>query len=229
MRVHRSAAFVVALLVLALGTLLGQGTTSIRGIILDPSGAAVAGAAVELLQPEAGLAFAATSDEFGNYEFPQIPPGQYQISATAKNFVAIRISDVVLSVGQPATLPIAFTSISQLGEVIEIHASSNPLNTTDASLGHPIDERAIEELPFNARNVVNMLSLQPGVTFIGDTDTLREDRRAGNVNGSRADQANVTLDGVDVNDQQNRIAFTSVLRSTLDSVPRTVSSTTNPE
>ena len=42
MRVHRSAAFFVALLVLALGTLLGQGTTSIRGIILDPSGAAVA-------------------------------------------------------------------------------------------------------------------------------------------------------------------------------------------
>jgi hypothetical protein len=178
----------------------------------------MAGAAVELLQPATGLALAATSDEFGTYEFPQIPPGQYQVCATAEGFVGVKVNDVVVSVGQPATLPIAFTSISQLGEVIEIRAVSNPMNTTDASLGHAIDERAIVELPFNARNVINMLSLQPGVTFIGDTDTLREDRRAGNVNGSRADQSNVTLDGVDVNDQQNRFAFTSVLRSTLDSV-----------
>ena len=157
-----------------------------------------------------------TSSELTNSH--RSPPGQYQVCATAEGFVGVKINDVVVSVGQPATLPIPFTSISQLGEVVEIHASSNPMNTTDASLGHAIDERAIVELPFNARNVINMLSLQPGVTFIGDTDTLREDRRAGNVNGSRADQSNVTLDGVDVNDQQNRFAFTSALRSTLDSV-----------
>ena len=218
MRVLRSAAFFVVSLSLSSGTLWGQGITSLRGTVLDPSGAAIAGAAVELLQPATGLALAATSDEFGTYEFPQIPPGQYQVCATAEGFVGVKVNDVVVSVGQPATLPIAFTSISQLGEVIEIRAASNPMNTTDASLGHAIDERAIVELPFNARNVINMLSLQPGVTFIGDTDTLREDRRAGNVNGSRADQSNVTLDGVDVNDQQNRFAFTSVLRSTLDSV-----------
>lgn len=218
MGIKVQAPIVGLFLALSLSVLLGQGTTSIRGKVLDPSGAVIVGADVRLSQPETGLSLATATDEFGTYAFPQLQPGQYEISARAAGLVALEISNVVVAVGQPATFDIRFTSISQQLEVIEVVAPPNSLNMTDASLGHAIDERAIMELPFNARNAVDMLSLQPGVTFIGDTDTLREDRRAGNVNGSRSDQSNVTLDGVDVNDQQNRFAFTSVLRSTLDSV-----------
>src|SRR5215213_8810100 len=84
------------------------------------------------------------------------------------------------------------------------------------------ESRRIQELPLNARNVVGLLSLQPGVT------------RTGYVNGARADQANVTLDGVDVNEQQRGLdvvtdeAFASVLRSTPDSLQEFRVTTTNP-
>src|SRR5207249_5940067 len=83
-------------------------------------------------------------------------------------------------------------------------------------------------LPFEARNVVGLLSLQPGVVFLGEPDpgTLN-DYRSGAVNGGKSDQANVTLDGVDVNDQENRSAFNSVLRVTLDSVQEFRTITTN--
>jgi hypothetical protein len=89
------------------------------------------------------------------------------------------------------------------------------VNTTDASIGNAITANAIMELPFYGRNVVDLLSFQPDVT----TD--------GNVNGGKSDEGNVTLDGVDVNNQNTRAAFSSVLRVTLDSVQEFRTTTTN--
>jgi hypothetical protein len=94
----------------------------------------------------------------------------------------------------------------------------------DASLGNVVGPRLINQLPLEGRNVVNLLSLQPGVSFIGG-DT--SDGRNGSVNGSKSDQANVVLDGIDVTDQINRYAFTSALRMTLDSVEEFRVTTTN--
>jgi hypothetical protein len=89
------------------------------------------------------------------------------------------------------------------------------LNTTDASIGNAIATKPIVQMPLNARNIVGLLALQPGVVFVSEDST---NYRNGAVNGGKSDQANVTLDGVDVNDQMDRNAFTSVLRMTPDSV-----------
>jgi hypothetical protein len=102
------------------------------------------------------------------------------------------------------------------------------VNTTDASIGNAIGDKPISQLPFEARNVVGLLSLQPGVLYLGEPNPgAIGDYRSGAVNGGKSDQANVTLDGVDVNEQQNRAAFTSVLRVTLDSVQEFRTITTN--
>ena len=68
------------------------------------------------------------------------------------------------------------------------------------------------------RNVPDLLSLQPGVLYLGRQIDQTIDSRSGAVSGARSDQTNVTLDGVDDNDQTNGFAFTGVLRSTIDSV-----------
>jgi len=65
---------------------------------------------------------------------------------------------------------------------------------------------------------VELLSLQPGVSYLGNQVNPDRDSRSGSVNGARSDQSNVTLDGVDVNDQSKGYAFTSVLRNTQDSI-----------
>ena len=68
------------------------------------------------------------------------------------------------------------------------------------------------------RNVVHLLSLQPGVAYLGNQLDASTDARSGAVNGMRSDQSNVTLDGIGVNDQNNGYAFTSVLNVPPDSV-----------
>ena len=96
----------------------------------------------------------------------------------------------------------------------------NPvLNTTDASLGNVISGNQIRALPLEGRNVVGLLACRrASSTSRRPNPSTTMDPRYGSVSGARADQSNVTLDGIDVNDSQNQNAFTSVLRVTLDSV-----------
>jgi hypothetical protein len=92
----------------------------------------------------------------------------------------------------------------------------------DASLGNVITSTAIVELPSFARNVANLLSFEPGVSYFGGTDD-----RNGSINGGRSDQSTITLDGANVDQQTDRAAFTSVLRVTPDSVEEFRTTTTN--
>ena len=92
------------------------------------------------------------------------------------------------------------------------------VNTTDATIGNAFDSHQILALPFEGRDAAAVLSSQPGIAFIGNNVDDRFDTRNGAVNGGRSDQANITLDGVDNNDQLRGTAFSGALRSTLDSI-----------
>src|SRR5262249_22800023 len=154
--------------------------------------------------------------------------GHYRLLAKASGFSDVVVNDIRLLVGSPATIPVVFEKVGAVETTVSVTTETIQLNTTDASIGNAIGDRPITQLPFEARNVVGLLSLQPGVTYLGEPDPAQQsDFRSGTVNGGKSDQANVTLDGVDVNDQQNRSAFTSVLRVTLDSVQEFRTITTN--
>jgi hypothetical protein len=84
--------------------------------------------------------------------------------------------------------------------------------------GAPFQNSQIIALSLEARNVAGLLSLQAGVVYTGIYDKNLPENRGGAVTGARSDQTNVTLDGVDVNDQQTGEAFKSVLPVTVDSV-----------
>jgi Carboxypeptidase regulatory-like domain len=198
------------------------GTSSVRGMITDSQGRAVAGATVTLTNTERNFTRTQTSNDEGGYAFAAIPPGTYRIEAEASGFKKASVSDVGALVETPNEINVQL-EVGNVNEVVNIVAGSEaPLNTTDATIGNAFDRKRIEQLPLNARNVVGLLSLQPGVT------------RTGYVNGGRADQANVLLDGVDNNEQQRGLdvvtdeAFASVLRSTPDSLQEFRVITTNP-
>src|ERR1051326_3477428 len=76
---------------------------------------------------------------------------------------------------------------------VESESTSVQVNTQDSSLGNNFVSSQIVQLPLEARNVLNLLTLQPGVT------------RDGSVSGARSDQSNMTLDGVNINDAQNNM------------------------
>lgn len=198
---------------------IAQSNTSLRGTVLDLTGAVIPGATLTLTNTATQATRSTDAGADGNYAFSQVVPGLYQLRASSSGFNDIVINDLRLLVNQPATQDVTFEKIGTIAETIAVSADSVQLNTTDASLGNAVGTKPVVELPFNARNVVGLLSLQPGVLYVReDEDRANNDARSGNVNGARNDQSNITLDGVDVNDQMNRDPFTSVLRVTLDSV-----------
>ena len=223
--ITRLLVFLLAASVVALAQ---SGTTSLRGTVTDPSSAAVSGAKVTLTNPERGFTRSVTSGAAGTYEFLQLQPGTYQLLVEMVGFRKAEQRHVELLVDTPATLNLKL-EMGTATEVIEVSAEAAVINTADASLGNAFDEVQVKSLPLEGRNVPDLLSLQNGVAYTGNRPDINQnlDTRSGAVNGARSDQSNITLDGVDVNDEVNAYAFTSVLPVTLDSVQEFRVTTTN--
>ena len=198
------------------------GSSSLRGTISDLQGRAVAGAQVTITNEQKNFSRTQATNSDGTYVFTSIPPGTYRLEVEAHGFKKASVSQVQAQIDTPGTFDVQL-EVGNIAETVSVVAGADaPINTTDATIGNTFESRRITELPLNANNVVGLLSLQPGVT------------RTGYVNGGRADQSNITLDGVDVNEQQNGLdvvtnqAFSSVLRVLRDAVQEFRVVTTNP-
>jgi hypothetical protein len=191
-------------------------TTSLRGVVKDPSGALVPGAKITLVDKATGNTLSAVSTSAGSYVFSQIPPARYTITVTSAGF-GDQIKTAELLVNQPASIDFTLT-VQASSVTVDVSATAQTLNTSDASLGNSADNVMIQAIPSETRNVPDLLSLQPGVLYLGQEQGGAGDSRQGVVNGARSDQGNVTLDGVDDNDQLGGFAFTGVLRQTQDSI-----------
>ncbi len=188
-------------------TFAQTGSSTVGGTITDPSQAAISGATVTLKDGARNFSRTTTSDSSGNYLFTVIPPGSYTLEVEAKGFKKAVLTQVQALVDNRVTVAVALEA-GEVSESVTVTASGveNIINTQDASLGNNFVSKQILQLPLNARNVGNLLSLQPGVTS------------SGYVAGGRSDQANLTIDGVDANDQQDGTAFSPVIRVSQDTV-----------
>lgn len=216
----KKAAFGVIAGCMLAGALFGQALSSISGNTLDPSGASVPGAKITLTNVATSVQRSVLSDGQGRYSFPQVLPGTYRLVGEATGFSSTTINDIQLLVDSPVTLDVAFPKVGSIQSTVSVSAEAEQVNTVDATLGNAVASQAIPELPLEARNVAGLLAVQPGVVYLGEPSTpvALNDYRSGAVNGGKSDQANVTLDGVEVNDTFQGAAFTSVLRVTPDSV-----------
>lgn len=210
---------VVLLLLLAAGVRAQTSTTSLRGTITDPKGASVPDAVVTINDAEIGLTLTTKADRDGAYQFLELRPATYLLTIEAPGFATVRQSGLQLLVATPRTNDVKL-GLAAVASIVEVVSTVQTLNTTDATLGNAFNQAQIAALPFEGRDPVAILSLQPGVVTVADRGMVDEngDSRGGSVNGARSDQTNVTLDGVDNNDQVKGFAFTGALRATLDSI-----------
>lgn len=186
------AAAIIAILCLAVGAHGQTGTSGVVGTVTDQQGKAVPGAKVTLLNLANNTSRSTETNSSGGYTFDLITPGQYQIEVEAKGFNKAVINNVAALIGKQTETNVELR-VGAVSETVEvsISAQSAVINTQDASLGSVIENNQITQLPLEGRNLVDLLSLQPGAT------------REGYVTGARADQSNVTLDGVDINNAQS--------------------------
>jgi hypothetical protein len=203
-------------------------TTSLRGTVTDTSGATVAKADVTLSNPERAIERTTKTGAAGEFEFLQFTPGTYHLTIQMSGFRKFEQTGIQLLVNTPATVNVKL-EVGATSETIEVTGEATVVNMTDASLGSAFGENQVKALPLEGRNVPDLLTLQAGVAYTGNRPDVNRDidTRSGAVNGARSDQSNVTLDGVDVNDQVKGSAFTSVLPVTLDSIQEFRVTTTN--
>ena len=196
----RSCGF-TALLVLTLagGPLLAQEVTgSIRGEVLDPSGAGVPFAEVSVTQAETGLTRATITSRRGVYVLVLLPLGHYRLEATAQGFQKFVQEGIALSLNESANVPVHM-KIGSPAQVVQVRADASLIERTDTTLGETVGEREVLDLPLNGRNFSQLGLLQPGVVPI--TPGLAEaggslrDGQPYSVNGQRPESNDFLIDG----------------------------------
>src|SRR5688572_5824152 len=173
---------------------LGQSTTgSITGVVNDPSGASVAGATITLRNNETGITHTDTSNENGEYSFPQVTPGLYTLTVEASGFKRTVAPDIKVEVGNPARTTMTL-EVGAVSEVVTVTAAQEIVNATSPTLTNVINTRQVQDLPLPTRNPLDLAGLQPGVAVVG-TGT-----RTGSISGLRGSATNVTQDGINAMD-----------------------------
>ena len=193
---------------LAIATLpLAAQTSSLQGIVTDPQGAAVPGAVVTAINKDTSSVRKTITDTTGAYSMLQVAPGPYKVAVEKPSF-RTHNTELVLQTETPETLNVKL-EVGQVTETVNVTGEAALVNTENAAVGNPFNETQVKEIPLQTRNVVQLLSVEPGVSSTGQ------------VAGARPDQNNVMLDGADVNyawGGNNANGFNASIPIPLDSV-----------
>jgi hypothetical protein len=183
----------LAALLLAAPYAFGQvDVTSISGTVKDPSGAAVPGASVDVVNAATNAKYAAMSSEKGEFAIPALPAGAYKVSVTKAGFKTENVDNLVLQVGVPANVTINL-QVGQTSESVEVTAGATLVQAETADVSTNITGRQLTDLPFATRNAIELLVDAPGTS----TPT---NPRSSTFNGLPKGAINVTIDGMNTQD-----------------------------
>ena len=169
----------------------------INGSVTDPSGAAVAGATVIATETATGIVHQSVSSSSGEFLFNDLPLGPYSISIVASGFSKTQVDKVPVSAGVLYTLPVK-VSVSSSTETVEVDAAGISLDTTTVTQTTVLDAKTVADIPLNGRDFTQMIALTPGYGGYSGGGY-------GSLNGTRANQMNWQIDGVDNNDLWHNI------------------------
>ena len=210
--------------VLLLGlTALGQVSSSLSGIVTDPNGAVIQGAVVTVKQDATGQEFKVTTSTGGNFTLPSMSVGTYTVSVTAQGFKTAVVQGVEINAGTPANVNVAL-EIGGANETVTVQGGAEIVQSQTANVTTTVQSGQILNLPLVSRNPVNFVSLMAGV------NTPRDVRNS-TINGLPESAIDITLDGINVQDNFNKTGDGLFVRvaPTLDSIEEVTVSTATPE
>ena len=185
-------------------SLYGQSTYgTVDGTVMDPSGAAVAGAEVTLTNTGTQEKHTQATSGTGAYQFVNVIPGNYRLDITKPGFKHFARTSVVVQVQQETHIDANLT-VGQVSESVEVTAETPLLQAETSSLGQVVEERKADELPLNGRNIFNLITVSPAAVSQGGSGGSPVGQNPfswGNyqVGGSFANQGAEYLDGQPLN------------------------------
>src|SRR6202790_674545 len=183
---------------------------TLSGTITDPSGAAIAGAKVSILNKATSATRDLTTDSAGFYSAPNLLPAPYVVTVSASGFSASRESDIVLTVGSEQVLNLSL-QIGQANQTVEVTGAAALVQLSNSTIRAEVESATIRELPLNGRDWASLATLSPGVNAIETQLPFESGSGRGNrgfgaqlsISGSRPTQNNYRLDGNSINDYGN--------------------------
>jgi hypothetical protein len=165
--------------------------TSLDGTVVDEQGKRIPSAKVKAINTGTGFKRETETGSQGSYVLPDLETGTFTIEISKEGFTVFRRVGVRLEVGQPRTLDVTL-GLAGKSEQISVTEAEFQLDRVDATVGAPVEQKQVDELPINGRNWSTLTSLVPGAV-----DTGAGDQRTIRFAGHGLDDNNLTLDGVD--------------------------------
>lgn len=195
------------------------------GSITDSTGAAMTGVEVTITNTATNTAARFLTDSAGTYSAVNLIPGSYTVQASKQGFRNVVFRDFVLQVSQSARLDIAM-QLGDVAQTIEVTGAAPLLQTENASVGQVIAREAVQSLPLNGRNFVQLAILAPGVTGLdyAQPNTINSGRRPDELrpggtalaaNGARSSSNQVLIDGID---NTEMISQTFIVRPAVEGI-----------
>ena len=197
----------------------GGATASLSGTVVDASGGVIPGANVEVKNNATGAMFSAVSDAKGFFLIASMPPGSYTVKTTLMGFKTHVIPDVVLNVATQSEIK-ATLAVGGLEEVVTVIGGTAVVQTQSTVISSTLDTTQISNLPLSSRDAINAVTMLPGV------DTASSNRNS-TISGLPRAAINITLDGVNVQDNNNKSTegLFSLISPRLDAIEEVTVST----
>src|SRR5215510_1871590 len=177
-------------------TAFGQVSSSISGTVHDPNGAVVSGATIVVKNVATGAEFGATSSGSGVYTVPSLGSGVYIVTVSATGFKQAVVRNVKLDVGVPATVNVTL-EVGATSDSVVVQGGGEIVQTQSANISTTLVVNQITSLPLVSRNAIDFIVMLPGV----NTPTTA---RNSTVNGLPQSALNITIDGINVQDNYNK-------------------------
>lgn len=217
--------FVFVILAICGLPVFGQVTTtgSIVGTVTDPTGAVVPNASITAKNKATGKESSATSSDNGNFNIPQVSSGVFTLTVQATSgFKKSQITDVKVDVGTPTTVNVVL-ELGNPQETVTVVGGGELIQTQSATVGTTLTGRQITDIPTASRNALDLVLALPGTGTPGRP-------RTSSVNGLPKGALNITLDGVNVQDNtlKSSDGFFTYIQPRTDSIQEVTISTSTP-
>ena len=181
-------------------TILGQNiSSSVRGVLVDPTGAAVPGAQCTLTNQATGAALKASSGADGSFVFPNVLAGTYTLRAEASGFKTLETKDIIVTASQVRALGNLTLQLGEVRETVSVAAEAAAIQLASAEKSGTITTDQIQNIAIKGRDFFALLLTVPGVVdnFSQRRETMSPDSIRGTfINGNRENQKNLAIDGI---------------------------------